>query len=135
MVQNINSTKKAQAYSADILVVMVILLLGVLFIVVSKVNTTSSEVQITKVYDEATRDSQTIYNSLKEDKIISEDNEVDLERVLSLDRDKLREELGIKNDFAIVFEKNGNLIRIDPENNVNCVGSDKIIINGEPCVG
>ena len=33
----------------------------------------------------------------------------------------------------IVFEKDGKLVKIDPENNLNGIGSGDIIVNDEPC--
>ena len=56
-----------------------------------------------------------------------------VDKLLALEEGELRNELGIKNKFCIVFEKDGNLVKIDPENNLNGIGSEDLIVNDEPC--
>jgi len=125
-------SKKTQSFSTDILVVVVIILFGILFIVMNKINT-QDKVNINQKYDEASTDSKVIYNNLVAKKILDSENKVDMKKLLVLDQNQLKQELGIKNDFAIVFEKNGKLVKIDPENNINCIGSSNLIINGIAC--
>lgn len=49
-----------------------------------------------------------------------------------MDYDKIKEMLGIENDFCIFFEDvTGDLVKVDGMG--SGIGSDKIHINGEPC--
>jgi len=62
-------------------------------------------------------------------------NEVVEEKVIELHQmgyNNIKSMLGVKNDFCIYFEDiSGNVIRID---GVNLgIGSNRILINGEPC--
>lgn len=125
---------KGQSLSTDIVVVVVIVLFGVLFLVMNQINNVKNGETVEEIYDQAALDSKIVVENLKQDEIINpETNEVDVDRLLLLNEDELREELGIKNDFAIVFEKDGKLVKIDAENNINCVGSNNIIVNGQIC--
>lgn len=127
-----NKNKLGQAFSADVLIVVVIVLFGVLFIVMNKIN--SMEVDnIDKIYDEASLDSKAILSGLKEKQIIDSENKVDSQKLLSLNEEELKEELGIRNDFAIVFEKDGKLIKLDSQTNITCLGSPNILVNGVAC--
>ncbi len=128
----VKKSKKSQSFSTDILVVVVIILFGILFLVMNKINT-SQDVDLNQKYAEADTNSKAIFNNFKSNQILDDENKVNMEKILTLDKNKLREELGIKSDFAIVFEKDGKLVKIDPENNVNCIGSSNIIINGVSC--
>lgn len=125
---------KGQSLSTDIVVVVVIVLFGVLFLVMNQINNVKNGETVEEIYDQAAVDSKIVVENLKQDEIINpETNEVDVDKLLLLNEDELREELGIKNDFAIVFEKDGKLVKIDAENNINCVGSNNIIVNGQIC--
>ena len=124
--------KKGQSFSADILVVVIIILFGVLFLVLNKINQ-ENEGNVNELYEEAAVESKIIYDELKSDNIVDSENKVDVDRLLALSHDELKEELGIQNDFAIVFEKDGKLVKIDPENDVNCIGSSEIIVNDVAC--
>lgn len=129
MVKNI----KSQAFSTDIVVVIIIILFGALFLVMNKINTLETENNFEQVYGEASTDSKIIVDNLKKSEVLDEENKVDVSLLLSLDEQQIKEELGITNDFAIVFEKDGKLVQIDPENNINCIGSSNIIVNGQVC--
>ncbi len=72
-------------------------------------------------------------NQVISNSIIDSGNNIELKDLQSLDINELKEELNIQGDVAFVFEKDGKLIKIDAENNVNCIGSSKIIVNGVPC--
>ncbi len=124
--------KNGQSFSADVLIVVVVLLFGVLFLVMNKIDTTENK-DIEQKYEEASLDSKVIVDNLKETKILSSENIVDVEKLLSLDDAELKNQLGIKNDFAIVFEKDGKLVKIDSQNNVNCIGSSNLFVNGVMC--
>lgn len=126
-------TNKGQTFSADLLIVVIILLFGVLFLVMNKISTTDSQVQFEEKYEEASEKTKIVVSDLKKKKILNQNNEVDVEKLLQLDESQIKQELGITGDFAIVFEKDGKLVKIDPENNINCVGSNKIIVNDEVC--
>ena len=123
---------KSQSLSADIVIVVIIILFAGLFLVINQVNEEEGK-ELDVIYQEAQVQSGAIYDSFKRKSIIGQENEIDANRLLSLDYESLRQELNLKHDFAIVFEKNGTLVKIDAENNINCVGSDKIIVNGQPC--
>jgi len=132
MVKTIKNTKKTQQFSADIIIVVIIVLFGGLFLVLNKINE-ADKTNLEDVYKQATTTSNLIVNDLKKKGVIDNQNNVEVDLLLALDEAKLKEELGIKGDFAIVFEKNGNLVKIDAENGVNCVGSSKIVVNGVAC--
>ncbi len=129
---NIKKNKKGQTLSADILVVIVIILFGALFLVLNQINK-ENENTVDKISKEATVESKVIYDSLKKDNIIDENSNVNVDKLLALSHDEIKQQLNIKNDFAIVFEKEGNLVKVDSEKNINCIGSDKIIVNGVAC--
>ncbi len=124
--------KKAQAFSADILVVVVIVLFGALFLVLNKISEEKNEDLQEKVKLASTQ-STYIIDELKKKGIIDDDNNVDINLLMAEDLEQIRLDAGVSNEFAIVFEKEGNLVKIDPSNNVNCLGSDKIQVNGETC--
>jgi hypothetical protein len=124
--------KKGQSLSADILVVSVIVLFGVLFLVMNQINKTQ-EGDIYKKLEESEVETQIIYESLVLNSVVDEDNNLDIEEILSLNHDELRYELGLRNDFAIVFEKEGKLVMVDPQNNITCLGSPKVVVNGIAC--
>lgn len=133
MVKIINKNKKGQSLSTDILVVVIIVLFGALFLVMNKINSEQEGPSFEEKYQLASQDAKTIVSNLKTNEIIDSENVINVERLMTLNQDELRNELGIKNDFCIVFEKDGNLVKIDPENNVNGIGSKEIIVNGVPC--
>lgn len=126
------NNNKAQNFSADILVVVIIILFGVIFLVINKINQ-ENEGNLNELVDEATVESKIIYDNLIEKEILNSESKVDVDKLLSLSEAEIKEELNIKNDFAIVFEKDGKLVKIDPENNITCVGSSEIIVNNVPC--
>jgi hypothetical protein len=128
-----NLNKKCQAISTDILVVIVVVLFGALFLVATKVNNTS-DVDVDALYAEASVYSNAIVDEFKNTEIIDEENNIQVENLLQIDIEQLREELNIRDDFCIVFEKDGNLVKIASDSNVTGVGSSSIIVNDVPCV-
>jgi hypothetical protein len=124
--------KKSQSFSADLLVVIVILLFGALFLVMNQINKVD-EADLNQIYKQASEDSRIIVEELKSSQILNEENNVDVDKLMSIDLDQLREDLNIQEDFCIVFEKDDKLVKIDPENNINGIGSSEIIVNGVPC--
>ena len=124
---------RSQAFSTDIVIVIVLILFGTLFLVINKINNLETDNNFEEIYNEATVESNIIVDNFKKIEILDNENKVDANLLLSLNEDELKQELGITNDFAIVFEKDGKLIKIDPENNINCIGSNKIIVNGQSC--
>lgn len=126
-----NKNKKSQSMSTDLIVVIALLLFGVLFVVFNQINT-QEERNFSQIEEQNKVVSDSIYNSLLSKKIINE-NKVSLENLKQLSEDELRQELGVNKDFAIAFEKNGKLIYIDSEDNISCVGSNKIKINNQNC--
>lgn len=128
-----NKMKKAQSFSTDIIVVVVIILFGSLFVVMSQINNVESGPSLEEKYEEASLEAKVVFENLKSSQIINSENQVDVDKLLTLNERELREELSLPNEFGIVFEKDGKLVKIDPENNVNCVGSSSIIVNGEEC--
>ncbi len=129
-----NNKKKGQSLSADIMVVVVIVLFGAVFLVLNQINDTSNPSGDTaKKYEQASMDSDKIYQALKQKEVISSENNVNVQKMIQIDQDMIKQELGIQNDFAIVFEKDGYLVKIDPTNNVTCIGSGKISVNDYVC--
>lgn len=132
MVQN--RVKKGQSFSMDILVVVAIVLFGVIFLVATKLNDPEDQTRkLEDLQEKASEQSRVIVDELKENEIIDTENNVEVESLLQVDVQELKEDLNIEGDFCIVFEKDGKLVKIDPENNVNGIGSDKIIVNDVPC--
>lgn len=128
-----NKTKKAQIFSADIIVVIVVILFGSLFLVLNQINTSNSSGSLNSKISQATLNSKNIYSNLKSKNIITSQNQIDLAQLQSLNESQIKQELGIKGNFAIAFEKDGKLIKINPETNVTCIGFSKIYINGVSC--
>lgn len=130
----INRNRKGQGFSMDIMIVVAVLLFGVIFLVASKLgDTEDSGAKFDDLQQSASEHSRIIVDELKANNIIDKQNNVVVESLLQMDVQQLKEELNIKNDFCIVFEKDGKLVRIDPDNNVNGVGSGKIVVNNVPC--
>ena len=123
---------KAQAFSADILVVVVIVLFGALFLVMNKIDQEQQE-DLQKRAEQAAQESQIIVNELKTMNVIDQNNRINTNDFLSLNEEELKRKLNLQNDFAIVFEKNGNLVQIDSEKGITCVGSSSIKVNGKAC--
>lgn len=129
-----NRFKKGQSFSIDVLVVVMVVLFGVIFLVANKVNDSSTNGKdIAALQEQVAEQSRIIVDEFKASKIIDEENNIEVPNLLQLDVQKIKEDLNIQNDFCIVFEKDGNLVKIDPENNVTGVGSSSIIVNGVPC--
>lgn len=124
--------KKAQAFSADILVVIIIVLFGALFLVMNKINEEKNQ-DIEERANQAVQESKIIVDELKATGIIDSENRISANELLTLNKDEIKSRLNIKNDFAIVFEKNGNLVKIDSQQDINCVGSSSITVNGQTC--
>lgn len=124
--------KKSQTFSADLLVVIVILLFGALFLVMNQINKVDSK-DVDALYAKAAEDSRVIVEELKTKQVLDGESNVEVDKLMAIDLDQLRQDLNIREDFCIVFEKDGKLVKIDPENNVNGVGSSNIVVNGMPC--
>ena len=129
---NKKNNKKGQAISVDLVIVMALVLFGALFVVFTKINDQEDE-NFEEVVKKSEVISDAVFTSLQEEGIIEENNAINVERLSQLDEEELRTELGISQDFAIAFEKDGKLIYIDSVQNLSCLGTDKIIINGNNC--
>lgn len=125
------NNKNAQSLSTDLIVVMALVLFGVLFVVFNQINAQEQR-SFEEIQSQSRLVSDSIYNSLLSRGII-EQNNVNLELLKQLTEEELREQLDINQDFAIAFERDGNLIFIDLDNGLSCLGSDKIIINDINC--
>ena len=123
---------KGQAFSADILVVLVVVLFGVLFLVISTISQ-EEERDIQESVEASERDASLIVGELRTLGIIDESDSLDMSQLIDLDKDAIKEELDIEGEFAIVLEKDGNLVQIDAEQDINCVGSELITVNGVQC--
>lgn len=123
---------KAQNFSADILVVIVILLFGVLFLVMNQVSNQDSK-KLDNTVKVVSQETDLILDQLKASSIIDDKNNVNVGNLMLVDVDKIKEDANIKGEFCIVFEKDGNLVKIDSENKIHGVGSDKILVNNAPC--
>lgn len=128
----VKNQKRGQSLSTDVLVVVVLVLFSALFLVVNKITEEESE-DLDARAQEASAESRLIVEKLRKDQIIDSQNNIDVNLLLSLDDQAIKEELNLKNDFAIVFEKDGRLVQIDPENGINCVGTEKIVVNDVEC--
>ena len=125
--------KTGQSFSTDLVVVVVLVLFGTLFLVLSQINNVENGPSLEEKYEKASLDAKLVVDNLRNDNILDDENKVNVEKLLAINEEELKEELGITGDFAIVFEKEGKLVKIDPENNVNCIGSQNIIVNGVSC--
>ncbi len=126
--------RKGQTFSADIMVVIVILLFGALFLLMNNLdNDNVSKRDVDTVYEQSSEDSKLIFEELKTKNYLDQENNVNLKELQTIDVNKIKEDLNIKGKFCIVFEKDGNLVKIDPENNVNGIGDSEIIVNDVPC--
>lgn len=123
---------KGQNFSADVLVVVIIVLFGALFLVINQINK-EEKIDFEILSEQSTKDSKVIFDELKEKNIIQTQGDVNIQRLLQINSEDLKNELGIQGDFAIVFERDGKLVKLDPYNNINCIGSNNIIVNGVPC--
>lgn len=134
MIVNKNQ-KKSQSFSVDILVVVAILLFGVIFLIANKISDAdNNEKKVQLIEEKAEEQSNRIALELKNKQILDSQNNIEVGKLLQLNVQELKEDLNIDNDFCIVFEKDGNLVKIDSENNIHGIGSDKIIVNGQNCV-
>ena len=70
---------------------------------------------------------------MKESEIISKENQIDVDKLILMNEQEIKEELGIRNKFCIVFEKDGKLVKIDPEEDILGIGSNDIVVNGVNC--
>lgn len=128
----LNKNKLGQVFSTDIVVVVIIVLFGALFLVMNQINQTS-DLTPEERYGIAQAESGLVVDNLKTTQIIKEDNSVDVDKLILLSEEEIRTELNLKNKFCIVFEKDGKLVKIDPNSKTYGKGSSDIIVNGEPC--
>ena len=126
------STKKAQAISMDLIVVISLILFSALFVIFTKINSQEDE-NFEKLVEKGADTSQTLFNSLKSDGVIVDNNAINAERMVQLSEEELRESLRLTDDFAIAFEKEGDLVGISSSQNITCLGTGKIAINGFSC--
>lgn len=130
--KNLNKNIRGQAFSADILVVIVIVLFGAIFLVMNTINEEKNE-DVEQRAQQAATESRLIVEELKTTGVINAQNQINTNELLTINKEDIKAKLGIENDFAIVFEKNGNLVKIDPQRNITCLGDDSIIVNGYSC--
>jgi hypothetical protein len=128
----LNKNKLGQIFSTDIVVVIIIVLFGAIFLVMNQINQTS-ELSPEERYTIAQAESSLVINNLKTNEIIKQDNTIDIDKLILLSEEEIRKELNLKNKFCIVFEKDGKLVKIDPNSKTYGKGSSDIIVNGEPC--
>jgi hypothetical protein len=128
----LNKNKLGQIFSTDIVVVIIIVLFGAILLVMNQISQTS-QLSPEERYAIAQSESSLVINNLKTNKIIKEDSSIDVDKLILLSEEEIREELNLKNKFCIVFEKNGKLVKIDPNSKTYGKGSSDIIVNGEPC--
>lgn len=127
------NTKKGQTFSTDIIVVVVIVLFGALFLVIDQISSAESGPSLEEKYELASTDANLIVTDMKESDIITKENHIDVDKLILMDESEIKEELGIRNKFCIVFEKDGKLVKIDPDQNILGIGSEDIMVNGEKC--
>lgn len=132
--QNKKSTnKKAQIFSTDIIVVIVIVLFGAIFLVMNQISSQTGGNTIEEKHKIAQTQSKLIINNLKTNDILESDSTINVEKLVLIDKDELIAQLNLKNKFCIVFEKDGKLVRIDPSSETNGIGSSEIVVNDLPC--
>jgi len=125
--------KYGQSFSTDIIIVSVIILFGVLFLVLAKINDVDSTNDLDNFEKKSEIVNRAIVNELKKSEVIDENNNLKIEELLQLDTNELKDNLNLPDDFCIVFEKDGHLVQIDSKNNINGIGSSSIIVNGVGC--
>lgn len=133
MVKKMKQNNKGQIFSTDIVVVIIIILFGALFLVMNQVSNETEGDTIEEKYKVAQSESKLVVTNLKTNEVIKQDNSINVEKLVLLSEEDIREELNIKNKFCIVFEKNGKLVKIDPNTKLYGIGSSDIIVNGVPC--
>lgn len=131
-INKLKSNKFGQIFSTDIIVVIIIVLFGVMFLVMNQINT-ESELSPEERYQVAQTESSLVINNLKSEEVINEDNSINVDKLILLSEEEIRQKLNLKNKFCIVFEKDGKLVKIDPNSKTYGKGSSDIIVNGEPC--
>ena len=128
----IKTEPKAQAWSADIILAIVIFM-GIFFVVFAIFNQDSSE-KAKNLQQEASIIIKQLSGSDKSLRIISNNqvNASKIEELKNLSYDELKSRLRIEGDFCIYFEdEKGNIVLI---NNSNIgIGSSSINISGTPC--
>ena len=133
--QKLILNKKSQAFSVDIVIVMLVVLFGVLILVMSQIGEIEKEPTLAERYETVSIEAQQIFDHLKENDIVKDsDDSVDVQELMLINEEEIRNELGISGKFCIVFSKNGDLVKIDSESSVNGVGSGDIKVRGEPCL-
>ncbi len=124
--------KKGQTFSTDIIIVAVIVLMALIFIVVNGLVDNESD-ESKKIIEESEHVTLLIMEELKNQNVIKHNNEVNVEGLMQVDINEIKESLNMKEEFCIVFEKDGKLIKIDADNEIHGIGSGKIVVNGKPC--
>jgi hypothetical protein len=127
--------KKGQIISLDLIMVVTLVLFVVLFIVIYQISDFNNENKdIKKMEKKAREDSNLIINELKNNNIINNNDEVEISKLSNIDIETLKNDLGLKSDVAIYFEKDGKLVQIDPNLDINCLGNiENFKINGQTC--
>ncbi|NQZ84521.1 MAG: hypothetical protein HRU03_02285 [Nanoarchaeales archaeon] len=131
-INKLRENKFGQIFSTDIVVVIIVILFGAIFLVMNQINQ-KQNLSPEEIYQIAQTESSLVINNLKSTEIINSDNSINVDKLLLLSEEEIREELNLKNKFCIVFEKDGKLVKIDPNSKVYGKGSSDIIVNGEPC--
>ena len=131
-INKLRENKFGQIFSTDIVVVIIVILFGAIFLVMNQINQ-KQNLSPEEIYQIAQTESSLVINNLKSTEIINSDNSINVDKLLLLSEEEIREELNLKNKFCIVFEKDGKLVKIDPNSNTFGKGSSDIIVNGEPC--
>jgi len=127
------NSKRGQTFSTDIIIVIIVVLFGALFLVIDQISDVEDGPSLEEKYALAAADANLIVADMKATQIIDEENQIDVDKLILMDEEEIKAELGIKNQFCIVFEKDGKLIKIDPEQEVYGIGSDDIVVNEIPC--
>jgi hypothetical protein len=124
--------RTSQSLSTDLIVVMAVVLLSVIFVVFNQINT-QEERNFEEVRAESQTASNLIFSYLSNEGVVEENKAINVEKLKQIDPEQIRRDLNIEGDFAIAFERDGELVYIDSQTNFSCIGSNKIIINNENC--
>jgi hypothetical protein len=116
--------KKGQIFSMEILLVVILLMTTVILIVISQIDTVQQSGDLDARLEANDKEADNIYRYIEENDLLEYDqNNPSLLKLTTIDVNTLKAEAGVRNDFVIYLEKDGKLVKIDPQNNIDLVGN------------
>ncbi|MFW9876721.1 MAG: hypothetical protein ACFFG0_26805 [Candidatus Thorarchaeota archaeon] len=122
---------KAQAWSMDIALAVVIFIVA--FFVIYNIATTRTPSDVSNLYQEAERISKEATSENSTLSVVSGEvlNETKIQNLLGEDYSELKKKVRVEHDFCIYFEDDeGNIIKIQ---DASGIGSSEINISGIEC--